>query len=216
MVSSRRLGGVLAVLVVAAGCAPSIGETMLPLPPPPGWRTRLELERAARRAFLREHPESPVPAARRGDFPGPQFWPPDPAWRFVGPLHLYPERQRFEIPTTSGKLRPCERFGFVRFRLGGEDYTLTVYRLLDGEGGLFLPFMDATTGRETYAAGRYVELIGTSHGYYELDFNRAYNPSCAYGDPQRFACPVTPSENRLPVAIEAGERGYLREGRPVG
>ncbi len=90
--------------------------------------------------------------------------------------------------------------------------TLQVYRLLDlpdrpGGEGLFLPFKDETTGKESYAAGRYVDLEGPDGGPFVLDFNRAYNPSCAYGDPERFQCPVTPAENALPISVTAGERG---------
>ena len=68
--------------------------------------------------------------------------------------------------------------------------------------------MDATTGTETYPAGRYLELFGPPGGPFALDFNRAQNPSCAYGAPERFACPVTPAENRLELRIEAGETGF--------
>ena len=72
------------------------------------------------------------------------------------------------------------------------------------EGFLFVPFVDATSGSETYGAGRYLDLEPEDDGTYTLDFNLAYHPSCVY-DP-KFSCPLTPSENRLPVRIEAGER----------
>ena len=105
---------------------------------------------------------------------------------------------------------------------------LQVYRLLDtGFGatpeGLLLPFADATAGKETYPSGRYLDVLGPSGeirvvqgvqgrpvavGPFVVDFNRAYNPSCAYGAPERFACPVTPKANRMDVRIEAGERGF--------
>jgi hypothetical protein len=114
--------------------------------------------------------------------------------------------------TTAGKTRPCERWGRVTFLRKGRELSLQVYRLLDrpegsGGAGLFLPFKDATSGKETYAAGRYVDLDGPDGGPYVLDFNRAYNPSCAYGEPLRFQCPVPPPENALDVAVRAGERG---------
>jgi uncharacterized protein (DUF1684 family) len=104
----------------------------------------------------------------------------------------------------------------VGFRLGDQELRLQVYRLLDsapaqGDAGYFLPFMDGTTGQESYPSGRYVDLVGPIGGPYVLDFNAAYNPLCAYGAPERYVCPVTPRENRLPVRIEAGERGYRRE-----
>jgi uncharacterized protein (DUF1684 family) len=94
----------------------------------------------------------------------------------------------------------------------GGTRTLQVYRLLDlperaGGDGLFLPFKDGTTGNETYSAGRYVDLQGPDGGPFVLDFNRAYDPSCAYGDASRFECPVTPKENTLTVRVTAGERG---------
>jgi uncharacterized protein (DUF1684 family) len=100
----------------------------------------------------------------------------------------------------------------VTFLRGGRVVALHVYRLLDlperaGGEGLFLPFKDQTTGKETYPAGRYVDLVGPDGGPFVLDFNRAYNPSCAYGEPERFQCPVTPAENALPIAVTAGERG---------
>ena len=81
----------------------------------------------------------------------------------------------------------------------------------EGAADFFLAFTDETTGRETYPAGRYIELDGPPGGPYVLDFNLAYNPYCAYGRPERFACPRTPPENRLSVPIEAGERGYRSE-----
>ncbi len=71
---------------------------------------------------------------------------------------------------------------------------------------LFVPFRDATSGVETYTAGRYIDLRENTSGFYDLDFNRAYNPSCAYG--QDFSCPIPPEENRLAVPIRAGERKY--------
>ncbi len=96
----------------------------------------------------------------------------------------------------------------MTFHIDGRPHRLQVYRLADGTGELFLPFQDLTTGGDTYPAGRYLNLIPSSQtGPYELDFNLAYNPSCAYGGAERFACPVTPPENRLDVRVAAGERG---------
>ena len=103
-----------------------------------------------------------------------------------------------------------EKIGYVSFELGDGTHTLQVYRLLDqpptpDSPGFFLPFTDATSGEDTYPGGRYVELDGPEGGPYVLDFNRAHNPYCAYGAPERFACPVTPPANRLEIPIEVGE-----------
>ena len=90
---------------------------------------------------------------------------------------------------------------------------MTAYTL-DGGGSesLFVPFLDATSGRETYGAGRYLDLEPEDDGTYALDFNLAYHPYCVYAE--SYSCPLTPAENRLPIRIEAGERlrrGGLRE-----
>ncbi|MEO5965398.1 MAG: DUF1684 domain-containing protein, partial [Candidatus Limnocylindrales bacterium] len=129
-----------------------------------------------------------------------------------------------------GRLRPAERAGIFRFELGGAAQALTAYRLASASGGagasasggagasggsgasasgeelesLFVPFLDATTGTESYGAGRYLDVEPEEDGTWTLDFNLAYHPSCVY-DP-RFSCPLTPAENRLTVRVEAGER----------
>ena len=155
---------------------------------------------------------SPVPEADRGAFPGIPYYPVDESLRFPE-LTLQPytgdEPSHFQIPTSDGKLRPAHRAGTLGFELGGQPLKLTAYVLDAGDPeSLFVPFLDATSGTETYGAGRYMDLEPDDDGTYELDFNFAYHPSCVYD--VRFSCPLTPAENRLPVRVEAGER--LPEG----
>jgi uncharacterized protein (DUF1684 family) len=204
----RSLGLAAAVLVSCGGSRP----TMTPVPPPSSWAAELRHERAARDDSFRTDPDSPLPRAARATFRGLDYFDADPGWRYAGTVTPYATPERFDIVTTAGEKRPAERWGRVSFERGGRVLTLQVYRLLDQPNrtdgaGLFLPFKDATTGKTTYAAGRYVDLEGTEGGPFTLDFNRAYNPSCAYGEPERFQCPVTPPENALPLAVAAGERG---------
>ena len=143
--------------------------------------------------------------------PGIPYFPVDESFIAEG-LTLEPyvgdEPVRFEIPTTDGRLRPAERAGVFRFELSGQPQRLTAYRLAGSRGepgeSLFVPFLDATSGTETYGAGRYLDLEPDEDGTWTLDFNLAYQPSCVY-DP-RFSCPLTPAENRLDVRVEAGER----------
>ena len=164
--------------------------------------------RADKDAFFREAPQSPIPAAERDAFTGLPYYAVDPALVF-DELALEPyagsEPVRFEIPTSDDKLRPAERAGMFRFAIDGTEQTLTAYVF---EGGstesVFVPFADATSGSETYGAGRYLDVEREEDGTYTLDFNLAYHPSCVY-DP-RFSCPLTPAENRLRVPIRAGER----------
>lgn len=202
-----RGAAVLLLAGLAAGCGAGPERRMVSIPPPRGWEENLALERSRREQWARG-PDSPLPEEARPGFEGLEFWGPAPEYYFVGDVQPYAQPERFEIPTTSGKIRPCERVGWISFAIGGSPLRLQVYRLLDSPdpNDLFLPFQDETSGAETYPAGRYVKLAGD--GPWVLDFNTAFNPSCAYGSPERFACPVTPAENRLPVRIEAGERGF--------
>ena len=148
---------------------------------------------AVRAELYRSHPQSPLVGGE------PQYFPYDPAWRFEGRVEDAPH-ERIEIDGF-----PFTRFARVRF---GSDapLSLDLYWLETYGGGLFVPFRDATSGRETYGAGRY--LLDTVKGAdlggaLTLDFNFAYNPSCAWD--ARWACPLTPPANRLDVRIEAGE-----------
>jgi uncharacterized protein len=168
----------------------------------------IQLFRADKDAFFKTHGRSPIPAGERDSFPGLPYYPVDPSLRFEG-LSLGPytgdQPRDFERTTSDGKVRPAHRAGMLTFPLGGEVRTLTAYTLGGGShDSLFVPFADATSGTETYGAGRYLDLQREEDGSYVLDFNLAYHPSCVY-DP-RFSCPLTPAENRLPVRIEAGER----------
>lgn len=205
-----------ALLAVAAGCGRQ--ALMEDIPPPTGWAQRITADRMEKDREFRDGAASPLLPEDRAGFRGLDYWPIQPGYRLVGPMERHRSPERFTILSTSGKPRPCEKYGRVAFALFDKTYGLEVYRLLDveaepGRESLFLPFTDETTGRETYPAGRYVDLEGPYGGPYVLDFNRAYNPMCAYGDPERYACPVTPPENRLPLRVEAGERGYRRRER---
>jgi uncharacterized protein len=170
--------------------------------------------RAARDALFATHPQSPVPS---GAFTGLRYFPPDPAAAIEVPLR--PADGGIEIDTGGPD-------GVVRYaRVGVLDTPwgpLTLWWTLGYGGGLFLPFRDGTAGVETYGAGRY--LTDTIKGTYgrglcvladdrvRLDFNYAYNPSCAYDD--RWVCPLAPSENRVDAPIRAGELAY--HGEPYG
>lgn len=159
-------------------------------------------------AYFRTGSGSLIPAAERADFAGLTYFGVDESLAFEG-LALEPyagdEPVSFEIPTSDGRLRPAERAGIFRFEVAGMACTLTGYRFAgDEEGAVFVPFLDRTSGTETYGAGRYLDMEAEPDGTYILDFNLAYHPSCVYDT--RFSCPLTPAENRLPVRIEAGER----------
>lgn len=164
--------------------------------------------RAEKDAFFKAAPGSPVPLDERDAFTGLPYYPVAEDLVFEG-LTLEPytgdEPSSFQIPTSDGKLRPAHRAGVFRFELDGAPRQLTAYTFDGGRGdSLFVPFLDETSGRETYGAGRYLDLEPDEDSTWAIDFNLAYHPSCVYA-PQ-FSCPLTPAENRLSTRIEAGER----------
>jgi uncharacterized protein (DUF1684 family) len=171
--------------------------------------------RAERDRLFKEHPQSPVPEESRNGFPGLAWFDPDPAYRVQARL-VEGDGDVLEIDTggEDGVIR-YRRIGSLRFRLAGEECSLTVLSIVGYGGGLFVPFRDATSGRQTYGGGRYLfdTIKNTDAGCLEvtpgssevvIDFNWAYHPSCYYNP--RWACPLAPRENWLPVPIAAGER----------
>lgn len=183
----------------------------------PGW----ERWRSGRDHLFRTHSQSPLAAARRGQFGGIDCFPYEPSLRFE--VDLAPARDRETIRVEAGKdgtmsLLPFALTDGLGAALGRE---LTLYWIEGYAGGVFLPFGDASNGRQSYAGGRYLldtiksaDLGATPDGRLILDFNFAYYPSCAYSE--AWVCPLSPIENRLPVAIPAGERNALAFDRADG
>lgn len=145
-----------------------------------------------------------------------QFYGPDSAYRVTATVHLTPEAQPFEMPTYNGKTRPHVAYALLTFVLRGKKQQLTLYRNLNVirlpnfRDYLFLPFKDATCGKETYGGGRYIDVRTgeIQNGRLTLDFNKAYNPYCAYQE--GYPCPIPPKTNVLSVPVEAGERVYAK------
>jgi uncharacterized protein (DUF1684 family) len=164
--------------------------------------------RATRDEMFATHSQSPLPEGERGGFEGLELYDYDPAARLLAEVEPA-EPKSYEI-AGSGEPMAFTRIGTAGFELAGEAQKLELYWLDAYGGGLFVPFADATSGAQTYGAGRYVldtvkgSDLGTDDGRLVLDFNFAYNPSCAY-DPS-WACPLATPQNRLGIAIEAGER----------
>ena len=168
----------------------------------------VEAFRADKDHFFGHAEHSPIPAGERDGFAGLPYYPVDETLAFPD-LVLQPytgdEPSQFQIPTSDEKLRPAHRAGTLGFELEGQALSLTAYVMDGGDPtSLFVPFLDTTSGIETYGAGRYLDLEPEDDGTYMLDFNLAYHPSCVYDI--KYSCPLTPAENRLPVRIEAGER----------
>lgn len=149
---------------------------------------------------------SPVPQARRAKLLPLRYYEIDPSYNVPAALRLSEDRPVFEMPTSTGTLRRMERVGVLEFNLNGQPMTLAAFveegtRRIET---LFVPFADQTTGKETYSAGRYLDLHPTPTGIYAIDFNKAYNPYCAYND--TYECPFPPPSNRLKLEVRAGEK----------
>ena len=181
----------------------------------------VERFRESRDRLLRTHPQSPLEADERASFQGLRYFPYDPACR-VRARFEPGDGTEFVIQTggDDGAVR-YRRAGVLRFQLAKESCRLTVLILVQYAGGLFVPFRDATSGHETYGGGRYLFdtakdtdglVLEVTPGSLELtvDFNYAYNASCAYSP--RWACPLAPPENQLTISIRAGEKVYKDAG----
>jgi uncharacterized protein len=180
-----------------------------------GIRNDAEPERAWRRwrdvrdELFRSHPQTPLTAAEHATFGGLPTFEYDPSLRVLGAVEPA-EHERREIATSGERPYAFTRFARTRFELAGAEHALDLYWLDGYGGGLYLSFADATSGKETYGACRYLldtvkgSDLGERDGKLVLDFNFAYNPSCAY-DP-RWVCPLAPPGNRLTVPVRGGER----------
>lgn len=189
--------------------------------PVPGARTHMALPedygeqiREARRQkddFFRDAPQSPIPDDERESFDGLRYYPPHPEYYYELLLHEHDEKARITVETTADGEREYLRWGEFRFEVDGRAVSLQAYRRPAAKNvgeGLWLPFRDATSGSETYGAGRYLDLDPaddrTDEGEWIVDFNRAYSPYCAYNND--YECPLVPGENWLDVPIRAGEK----------
>jgi uncharacterized protein (DUF1684 family) len=164
--------------------------------------SQLDAFRAAKDRFFKQHPQSPLTEAQREAFEGLRYFPHQPALRFALLVEPPTEEKTVVMQTSTGDTQAYRRLGTLRFNVEGQDVSLTLFA--DEAGGLFLPFADALAGRETYGAGRYLEPELLADGSVLVDFTLAYSPYCAYNDD--WSCPITPPENRLSVAIRAGEQ----------
>jgi len=163
----------------------------------------LATHRHAKNEYFRRAHDSPLTPEQRDSFSGLSYFEPDPAYSFVVELDAANAGAPEQVEMSDGTTNELERAGTLSFAVDATEVSLIAFRQGDD---LFIPFRDATSGHETYGAGRYVEAERTHDGRWALDFNLAYNPYCAYNE--RWRCPLPPSENWLSVAIRAGEKTF--------
>ncbi len=172
----------------------------------------LELQRKEKDHYFRTDPDSPIPHATRSLFKGLEYFPPDPKHRLVVRLTKLPNPEPVTLATSKGIPRPMVRYGHFDIEIDGVKQRLFAYKAAPQPGhhhedaSLFVPFRDATSGKESYGAARYLDIEENPSGEHVLDFNLAYNPYCAYSDD--YVCPFPPRENWLTVPIRAGEKTF--------
>lgn len=165
---------------------------------------------AGRERLFRYHPSTPLAPEQLPSFSGLKCYPYDPALRLMGELIHDLPLDEFSIELKDDGLLCFTRVARVQFIIAKQSASLSLYWLHGYGGGLFLPFKDLTNGVETYGGGRYLydTIKGADLGMHAdrivLDFNYAYNPSCAYND--RWVCPMAPAENQLSIHVRAGEK----------
>ena len=171
------------------------------------WADELRATRSDKDEFFAESRRSPLPDDEQESFEGLDYYPPDPAFRVEATVALVEDPETVVMDRSAGDEVEYHHVAALRFDLRGTERTLEAYRQ-PGSTTLFVPFRDATSGKGTYGAGRYLEF-DTERDLEDgetmvLDFNLAHSPFCAYSD--RYACPLPPAANHLDVAVEAGER----------
>jgi uncharacterized protein (DUF1684 family) len=165
--------------------------------------SKLDDFRKRKDTYFRSHPRSPFSAEQKKDFQGLHYFPENPDLNLTVQVERYNSPEEVQVETTTGDTQTFTRYGHFKFEVEGEEVELNIY---SGGKGYFLPFKDSLAGEETYDIGRYVEVKALGNDRFEVDFNMAYNPFCAYTD--GFSCLITPEENHLTVAIRAGEKVY--------
>jgi hypothetical protein len=169
-----------------------------------GYVEEVDARRRNKDAYFGSDPASPLTPGQRDAFKGLAYFPVDPTLRIVGELTPDSSGETIEMETTGDGIQRYQRAGVLTFDIGGRPALITLYEA--GDDGFFVPFRDATSGRETYGAGRYLDAEARSDGLVVVDFNEAYNPYCAYNT--SWTCPIPPSENWLQEPIRAGERSF--------
>ena len=170
--------------------------------------TALSDFRAAKDEFYGTSPDSPLLPEQKRSFAGLHYYPEAPDLAFEVVPELFEDPELIDMQTSTGDAARYLRWARLALPVGIGQARLTVFRD-PGSDSFFLPFQDAGRGAETYGAGRYVDVEELADGRLRIDFNYAYNPYCAYND--GWSCPLPPAENRLDIAIRAGEKVYHPE-----
>ncbi|GAB1449154.1 MAG: DUF1684 domain-containing protein [Bacteroidia bacterium] len=187
----------LFLLVSIIACGPQVDEA---------YRAQLSTERIQENETFFNPETSPLDSAELLHFGGLKYFPIDEQWKVKASLERFQNQDTFSLPHSHERTKPYRRYGKVKFTLLNTACELIVLESANKKPGyenyLLVCFRDQSSGKTTYEAGRYLDITIPEGNEVELDFNKAYNPYCAYSD--RFTCPIPPKENFIPLAVEAG------------
>lgn len=175
-----------------------------------GWQDTLNIE-------FSNKSTSPLDSVGFINFSGLDFYPINIKMKIDASFERTPLEQPFLMKTTTDRLPIYVKFGIAKFIINGIECKLNVYQNQElikkpgFEDYLFIPFMDKTTGEESYSGGRYLDLRIPKSDKIVIDFNRAYNPYCAYN--HKYSCPIPPFENNLSIEILAGVKNYVKKSK---
>jgi uncharacterized protein len=204
----KKISTLLCFIIIAAFASGQISQDSLRI-----YNDTIAKHRTGKNIRLMYSESSPLNPEQLSSFKGLNYFPPDIKYLVEATLVRDSEPEVVFLATTTDRKPEYLKIGEVRFQIDSVEFRLTAYqnkKLLDvvqDEDNLFIPFLDGTSGKETYEGGRYIDCKIPDEGQTTLlDFNKAYNPYCAYNP--RFSCVIPPPENRLPVRIEAGEKTW--------
>lgn len=172
----------------------------------------IEAERLEKDSTFRHSSQSPLTEEDKAIFQGLSYFPVDPEYKIIAHLERHPDSEPFEMATTTARRPLYRHFGTAHFLLKGTELRLKVYQNLElihregYEDYLFIPFRDLSAPEHSYGGGRYLDVRIPENDSLEIDFNKAYNPYCAYNS--RYSCPIPPPDNHLQIMISAGEKKF--------
>lgn len=170
----------------------------------------VEKERAEKDDYMKNDPSSPFNQDMHAHFQPLKYYDVDPAFVFKSRLYEFGKKDTVKVYGTKGEERKAVRFGYVIFNYEKKKYNINVYKGTSkrGEEYYSIWFTDKTTGETTYGVGRYLDFEpdADKEYVYTVDFNKAYNPYCAYS--AKFSCAIPTKEDHIDLAVEAGEKNF--------
>lgn len=203
MIKSTHIFSSFVLILLATSCASDVSYT-----------GEINQQRQETDSVFRYAPDSPIDSATKTKFSGLNYFPVSEEYMVEARLRKIPNPTVISMPYTQGGTEKYVRYAEIHFSINEKPLKLLAYRPVDMltnkemHKRLFIPFYDETNGGDTYGGGRYIEIDMPFDTSFTLDFNKAFNPYCAYNS--SYTCPVPPAENSLPVAVKAGEKKFTK------